>query len=110
MDQSPARITGLPRDWADVLDRVQQALTQVLKETIERERALQTPPPTDAAAERVEVGQQHLTQLDEHLCGLQACAGKAAENAAQTEAALAAAEEALKRWLTDQQTRRGEPT
>jgi hypothetical protein len=108
MEPEAPRFTGLPKDWGEVLDRVQQALTQAVTETTERERTLQLTPQAETGTERTERWQQQLAQLDEHLRALQACAQRAAENAAQTDAALASSEETLCRWLTskdDQVTR-----
>jgi hypothetical protein len=86
--------TPLPADWEQMLDRVGQALEEVLARTDGRLREL-----GDAGPARAD---DALPQDDPFgRCGqdLQACAGRSAGIADETEQSLQSAQEAVEAWL-----------
>ena len=87
----------LPPSWMQVLETVQQSLTQALA-------AAGEPPPGPAAgptpAERTPPWQAALDRLDRRLGQFEAASRRAEEAAAAMDAELAAGTEALRQWLT----------
>jgi hypothetical protein len=98
MQTPPDPETILPRAWADVLARIQQALEQAETKSAERERMLESGPDSDPTA-RAAAWQQGLERLREGLDRLQAGAGKAEETVALADAALGAGADMVRRWL-----------
>jgi hypothetical protein len=76
-------------DWAQVMEEILQALGQSLQRCPEV-------PPSPAPSE---AGFAPLATLEQHLNQLQALVEQAEWNAQETDRALAAAAEALRRWL-----------
>ena len=85
----------LPATWADVLDRVQQAMEQTAREAATRAAACETPPQPD----KVESAwRRALDTFPERLQRLHEAAQYAGQSATDAETALAAAEAELQRW------------
>ncbi len=81
--------------WREVLDRIDQALT----ESLARTAAPQMPPDSSAAATHAVM--LALEQLADRQARLQAILDRAAQDAARAEAALAGEAEDLERWLRE---------
>jgi hypothetical protein len=90
----PAR--QLPPGWEEVLTRVGQALTAAEADAARREQALQASAPAPTAGAGVAPG---LERFRQRVRGLAECAGQADGLVAETLAALAGAEDALRAWL-----------
>jgi chromosome segregation ATPase len=94
-----SRNTASPRQdrlkaWSAVLDQVQATLQEAVAATHAREQRLQEVP-SEVAAKR----QQKLQEIQARCQTLASAGDQAAQRAAAAEAALAEAEEALRRWL-----------
>jgi hypothetical protein len=92
--------TILPGSWTEILDNVQKALAQAESEAIRSVQALESA----IAAEGGNLPedferQQGMDDLDQQFSRLEECAGEASRTVAETEAALARSEEALRQWL-----------
>jgi DNA-binding FrmR family transcriptional regulator len=86
----------LPAAWAEVLNRVEQALDQA---SAEAARALESLRRTeDTMTESASVAGA-LERLDAGLERLRHCVARAEEGTAGTDAALQLSEEVLRRWL-----------
>jgi hypothetical protein len=86
-------------DWADILQRGQQALQQAEAEAAQRAAALDAAGAAATAAEE-RPWSGGLTESQARLERLIACADGAAQGVAEVDAALGAEEEALRNWLT----------
>jgi hypothetical protein len=77
----------LPPSWLQVLEKIETALAQTVRQTLEREQALAAVP-TDKA-EREAAWQKALARLDDRLAALGDCVERANRAAAAADAALA---------------------
>jgi hypothetical protein len=83
----------LPPAWGDVLDQVHASLAAALEHADQRIQALAAPAAPPAALS------SHQSRVDEARRQLDACVDEAARRVRDADAALAAAEEALRAWL-----------
>ncbi len=77
----------LPPSWLQVLERIEDALAETLRQATEREQALAAPPAD--AADREATWQKLLAHLDGRLAALDECAERASRAAAAADAVLA---------------------
>jgi hypothetical protein len=94
----------LPASWPEFLAQVQQAVQQAEADAQEREQALQAGSPPGPAPDREAAWRQCSERLKERLDGLEACAARAQQSAAEADAAITAGEEVIRRWLAACQT------
>ncbi len=88
--------TASMTDWMQMLDRVQESLTEALQQTEEQERALaEELGPTGGWAD---AGRRCLEQIDERLRGLEGHLEKADGVAAEVEALLTWDEQEARSW------------
>jgi hypothetical protein len=96
MDWLSSQESVLPKDWLEVLERIQQALTHALEDATQRERAVDPIPESTNAA----TPQPNLEQVDQWMLAFQSCFQQAEWDAAEVEAALEEGQDSLQRWLT----------
>jgi hypothetical protein len=89
----------LPPSWQQVLEKIEDSLAAMLRETDADAEA--PPAATDGSAWR-----DALARLDDRLAALDDCAGRAGRAAAEGDAALAGAAEGLDGWLRATQAAR----
>ena len=89
----------LPNDWTEVIEKVQEVLTQAQSEAAEREQALAGNMPGIPSTEKAAAWKQGFEQFDERLRLFQARVQQADEDAADAELALTDGEKALEHWL-----------
>jgi hypothetical protein len=77
----------LPPSWLQVLEKIEDALTETVRQTAEREQALAAAPAD--VAEREAAWQKALTRLDDRLAALDDCVERANRAATAADAALA---------------------
>lgn len=115
MSTEPTRESALPLEWADVLDRVAQALARTEAEAARSEQALTTRFP-ESEIQVGEVGSPGVVavssaglfaRLDERLQQLDECVAQAGQAVEQVEAALQGSEAVLRRWLAEAEAVRG---
>jgi len=112
MNRKHGRDRVLPNDWMEVIEKVQEVLTQAQSEAAEREQALAGNMPGIPSTEKAAAWKQGFEQFDERLRLFQARVQQADEDAADGELALADGEKALEHWLAraTEITRRVEKT
>ena len=93
MPLSSSSEPALPAVWTQVLDQIQQALTEALRATEERASALDAQAPEDTGKQR------DLSAVIEALTSPAERTSVSQEAMAEAEQALAAAQAALERWL-----------
>jgi len=99
MNRKHGRDRVLPNDWTEVIEKVQEVLTQAQSEAAEREQALAGNMPGIPSTEKAAAWKQGFEQFDERLRLFQARVQQADEDAADAELALADGEKALEHWL-----------
>src|SRR5262245_60936178 len=100
MQPSSTRESGLPADWPEVLEQIQQALTRTLAEAAASERALNDCfPPEDARSDSRAAGQPHREPVDEWLRRFQAGLQQAEGRAAEVDALLQAGQESVQQGM-----------
>jgi len=99
MKRNRGRDRVLPNDWTEVIEKVQEVLTQAQSEAAEREQALAGNTPGIPSTEKAAAWKQGFEQFDERLRLFQARVQQADEDAADGELALADGEKALEHWL-----------
>ncbi len=85
----------LANDWTEVIEKVQEVLTQAQSEAAEREQALAGNMPGIPSTEKAAAWKQGFEQFDERLRLFQARVQQADEDAADAELALTDGEKAL---------------
>jgi len=83
--------------WAEILERVEQALQRSMAEV--GAAGLEPPAPAAEAVGQEAAWGRRLEQCEARLRQLEACARQAESQAAEADAALAASAEALHAWL-----------
>jgi L-lactate utilization protein LutC len=83
--------------WADILERVEQALQRTMAEVAGRGQ--EPEPPPAGGVEQEATWRQRLEQCDARLRQLQACVQQAESHAAEADSALATSAETLQGWL-----------
>src|SRR5438094_2734 len=99
MNQKHCRDRVLPKDWTEVIEKVQEVLTQARSEAAEREQALAGNMPGIPSTEKAAAWKQGFEQFDERLRLFQARVQQADEDAADAELALTDGEKVLEHWL-----------
>jgi hypothetical protein len=92
-------IRALPKDWTEVIEKVQEVLTQTQSEAAAREQALLENVPSAPGSEKAAAWKQGFEQFDERLRLFQTRVQQAEDDAADAELALADGEKALEHWL-----------
>jgi hypothetical protein len=87
----------LPPSWLQVLEKIEDALAETVRQVAAREEALAAAPAPSAG--RDAAWQRALARLDDRLAALDGCAERAGRAAAAADAALADAAAGLDRWL-----------
>ena len=99
MKRKHAGIQVLPKDWTEVIEKVQEVLTQTQLEAAAREQALPEKVPSAPGSETAAAWKQGFEQFDERLRLFQSRVQQAEDNAEDAELALADGEKALEYWL-----------
>jgi len=96
----------LPLNWAEVLDRVAQTLTQAEAEAARAELA--APPAAESASPDPDTAWQAVAaRLAERLRQLDDCVARAGQSAEQVESSLQGSETVLRHWLAEAEAVRG---
>jgi hypothetical protein len=97
MDEAVVAASALPQAWPAVLAEVENAVREAEAAAADREKALdgEPAPGPDAGLTAWDACRQ---RLQDCLDGLETCAARAAENASEAEAAIAAVEQEAERW------------
>jgi len=92
-------VRALPKDWTEVIEKVQEVLTQTQSEAAAREQGLAENMPAIPHPEKAAYWKQGFEQFDERLSLFQARVQQVEDDAADAELALADGEKALEHWL-----------
>jgi len=99
MKRSHVEKPMLPNDWSNVIENVQEVLTQTAKSAAERERRLLHEGPSVQKRKKGMAWNESLEHFEERLQLFQSAVQKAEDDAELADAALADAEKALQQWL-----------
>ncbi len=99
MKRSHVENLALPKDWTNVLENVQEVLTQTAKAADERDRRLAHDPPSNPRKQKSRVWNESLEHFEDRLRLFQSAVQKAEEDAEEAGLALADGEKALRQWL-----------
>ena len=99
MKRSHVEKPMLPNDWSNVIENVQEVLTQTAKSAAERERRLLHEGPSVQKRKKGMAWNESLEHFEERLQLFQSAVQKAEDDAELADAALADAEKAIQNWL-----------
>jgi chromosome segregation ATPase len=91
---------GLPaKDWQDVIEKVQEVLTQTGAAAAERARILDSTSTPAQSEEKLVAWKQGLERYEERIQGLQACLHQAEQKMDESEASMSEVEPKMNDWI-----------
>ncbi len=99
MKRNQAAPAVIAKDWQEVIEKVQEVLTQTGSQAAARARILDSAPAFSQSEEKVFAWKQDLEHYEERMQGFQASLQQAEQDLDESEASLLEAEEGINQWI-----------